>query len=235
MSTYILVHGAWHGAWCWQKLVPLLAAKGHKVIAPDLPGLGQDKTPVKEVSFKSYTDRIGDLVLKQDGPVILVGHSMAGMIISQLAEYMPKKIKRLVYVTAMLPRNGEFLLYLAEKLPAGLLSSRPSENNSALTLTDECIEPALYSDCYKADVEMATSLLVPQALAPFSTAVRLSKENFGKVRKTYICCTEDKALPIEAQEMMLVATPCNQVLSITSGHSPFLSAPNQMAELLLPL
>jgi pimeloyl-ACP methyl ester carboxylesterase len=110
MSVYVLIHGAWHGGWCWDKVVPLLEKEGHKVEAPDLPGHGNDKTPIPEISLQAYADRVCEVLDAQSEPVILVGHSMGGGVISQAAEYRPEKVKTLVYLAAFLLRNGESLL-----------------------------------------------------------------------------------------------------------------------------
>ena len=89
ISTYILVHGAWHGGWCWDKVVPLLEARGHTVLAPDLASLGNDRTPLAEVSLAGWRDQIVDLISAQTEPVILVGHSRGGVVISEIAEKNP--------------------------------------------------------------------------------------------------------------------------------------------------
>lgn len=95
MSAYILIHGAFQGKWCWEKVKYSLEQKNHHVIAVDLPGSGEDMTPPQEVTLKSYTDKVIAVLEKVDSPVILVGHSMAGVVISQVAEYLPKKYKGL--------------------------------------------------------------------------------------------------------------------------------------------
>ncbi len=92
MSTYVLVHGAWHGSWCWEKVVPLLEQAGHQVEALDLPGHGQDKTPIREITLAAYTNRVCETLDAQAEPVILVGHSLGGMVITQAAEERPAKI-----------------------------------------------------------------------------------------------------------------------------------------------
>jgi len=91
MSTYILIHGAFQGKWCWEKVKYSLEQKNHHVIAVDLPGSGEDMTPPQEVTLKSYTDKVIAVLEKVDSPVILVGHSMEGVVISQVAEYLPEK------------------------------------------------------------------------------------------------------------------------------------------------
>ena len=78
MAIFLLIHGAWHGGWCWRKVVPLLEADGHRALAPDLPGHGKDETPLTEVTLASYSDRICEIAGAQPGPIILVGHSMGG-------------------------------------------------------------------------------------------------------------------------------------------------------------
>ena len=75
MSTFVLVHGAWHGAWCWEKVVPLLEGAGHEVVTLDLPGHGEDGTPALEVTMESYTDRVVGALDARSEPVVLVGHS----------------------------------------------------------------------------------------------------------------------------------------------------------------
>src|SRR5512135_2022364 len=96
LSTIILVHGAWHGAWCWYKILPLLEKAGHKAIAVDLPGFGRDRTPLCEVSLQSYVDRVCAAIDEQRGRVILVAHSRGGIVISQTAEQRPERVESLV-------------------------------------------------------------------------------------------------------------------------------------------
>ncbi len=89
MSTYVLVHGSFVGAWVWEKVVPLLRSDCHEVEAPDMPGRGEDKTPVPEISLGSYTDCVCRVLDSHAEPVILVGHSSGAAVISQAAEYRP--------------------------------------------------------------------------------------------------------------------------------------------------
>ena len=86
MSTYVLVHGAWHGAWCWYKLTPLLQKLGHTVLTPDLPSHGIDKTPTAAITLKDYSLRVCEVLDSCPEPVILVGHSMGGVVITEAAQ-----------------------------------------------------------------------------------------------------------------------------------------------------
>ena len=81
MATFVLIHGAWHGGWCWRKVVPHLEAAGHTVIAPDLPSHGDDPTPAAEVTLDDYVRRVCEILDAQDEPVVLVGHSMGGLLV----------------------------------------------------------------------------------------------------------------------------------------------------------
>ena len=111
--TMLLVHGAWHGAWCWQGITPRLEAAGVNVIAPDLPGHGTDSTPRNQVTLDAYADRVIAAISGRSDRITLVGHSMGGVVISAVAERVPERIARLVYACAFLPRNGEALGQLA--------------------------------------------------------------------------------------------------------------------------
>ena len=89
MKTFILIHGSWHSAWNWHKVVPLVEKAGHKAIAIDLPGMGRDKTYISKVKMKTTVEKICELIDSIEGKVILVGHSKNGIMVSQAAEYRP--------------------------------------------------------------------------------------------------------------------------------------------------
>jgi len=237
LATYVLIHGAWHGGWCWDKVVPLLEKAGHKVKAPDLPGHGEDKTPTSSVTLQVYTDRVCRVLDGQSEPVVLVGHSMGGIVITQSAEYRPAKIGPLVYLTAFLLRNGESLLQVAQGDAEALVLPNlvMAEDQSYATVRDEAIREAFYGDCSDEDVARAKSLLVPQAAAPFATPMSTTPENFGRVPRVYIECLRDRAISPSAQKAMYTALPCRKVISMDTDHSPFFSAPEELAGHLMSL
>jgi pimeloyl-ACP methyl ester carboxylesterase len=232
MSTYILIHGSWHGGWCWDKVKVGLEAQGHTVFAPDLPGHGEDKTPVSEITLPRFVDRVCQILDAQPEPVILVGHSMGGGVITQTAEVWPDKIKGLVYLCAFLPRNGESLLQLAQQDQETLVLPNLiiNEAEGYHAVKAEAIREIFYQDCRDEDVAWAKSLLVAQeALAPVATPVQISEANYGRIPRVYIECRRDQTLGPALQKQMYTATPCRQVLSLETGHSPFLSAPEALA------
>jgi pimeloyl-ACP methyl ester carboxylesterase len=234
MATFILVHGAWHGAWCWQKLIPLLEREGHLAIALDLPGHGQDRTSISAVSFDAYVERVLEAIDSRTGPLILVGHSMAGAIISQAAEYRPERIGALVYLCAYLMRAGETLTAVAKrdvetKAPSSLVFSA---SRDAMTIREDAVADLLYARCAPEDAAWAKSRLVPEPTGPWRTPIRLTEPRFGRIPRVYIECLQDRAISPAFQRQMLVDVPCRQVFSLDTDHSPYLSAPRQLAGLL---
>jgi pimeloyl-ACP methyl ester carboxylesterase len=237
MGAYVLVHGAWHGGWCWDKVVSLLRKGGFRVEAPDLPGHGKDKTAISEVSLQAYTDSICKILDAQSEPVILVGHSMGGAVITQAAEYRPEKIRNLVYLTAYLLRNGESIAQVSQRDTESLLPPNMvfSENFSHCTVKDESIREAFYGDCPDDDVARAMSLIVPQSASPFLTPVDSSEKNFGRIPRVYIECLRDRTISPSEQKKMYTDLPCERVISMDTSHSPFFSAPEELVAHLTSL
>lgn len=234
MATFVLVHGAWHGAWCWDKLVPILKERGHSVIAPDLPGHGEDQTPRGGVSLDSYGEKVADTIAAQKEKVILVGHSMGGIAITAAAERVPERIARIVYLTAFLPRHGESLMAIEDRNPKKSvpLALVIEEGSPVADLDPAKIDHLFYHDCAPADAAAAKASLTPQPLAPFGTPLSLTAERFGRVPKAYIECTDDRAISIELQRDMIEKTPGVTVRSLPASHSPFLSMPGELADAL---
>lgn len=230
MSTFVLIHGAWHGAWCWDEVVPLLEKAGHRAVAPDLPGHGDDATPLDEVTLDAYARKVEEVVLAQNEPVILVGHSMGGMAITQAAEQCPDRIKALVYLCAFLPANGESLVHWAEQCQDGLVHKNMviAEDQRSAVVRNDVIVDAFYGDCTPEIAARAKARLQPQAVAPIVEPVRISDGRFGSVRRHYIECRQDRAIPLAIQRTMQHAQPCQSVVTLDAGHSPFLSAPESL-------
>jgi pimeloyl-ACP methyl ester carboxylesterase len=235
MAAYLLVHGAWHGAWCWQKTVDALKTQGHAATAIDLPGHGKDATPRSSVTVESYVARIGEALDAMGGKPILVGHSMGGIAISAAAQAHAQKISRLIYVTAFLPRDGESLLAIEGRNPAPAVPPAlvVDEPNGTATLQTDKIVPLFYHDCSEADQRWATSMLTPQPLAPLATALALTNDKFGTVPRSYVACTDDRAIAIGMQRDMIAASGVERVLELDASHSPFLSKPDELAALLV--
>ena len=234
MSTFVLVHGASHGAWCCKKVVPLLEQKGHTVIAPDLPGHGQDGASIADVTLESYTDRVCDVLDKQNESVILVGHSMAGVVIAQVTEYRPEKIEKLVFITAVIPANGESLRQATENVRNSDFIT-VADDESYYSYKDELVKDIFYGDCSDEDIVFAKSMLVPQSTSPVVEPVHISEGKYGRVPRVFIECLQDRILLPHFQKGLYTAFPCEQVISMNTSHSPFFSAPEALANHLLSL
>ena len=237
MKTFILIHGSWHSAWNWHKVVPLIEKAGHKAIAIDLPGMGRDKTPIQEVKMKTTVEKICELIDTASGRVILVGHSKNGIMISQAAEYRPDKIERLVYLAAYLIPDGktqkEYSMQDTEGWLKPYVTQHPETNSHILQA--EIFKEGLYHDCDEDITELAKVLLSNEPVESALTPLQLTEENFGRVPRTYIECTEDRAVTPFIQRKMYTETPCENVYSLPTSHSPFFSRPKELVDILLNL
>lgn len=237
MSTVVLIHGAGSGGWVWHKVVPYLQQQGHIVMAPDLPGHGLDRTPIAEVTLSAYVDRVCQVLDAQPEPVVLVGHSLGGGVITQVAEYRPDRIQTLVYLAGYLLQNGQSMLDIAQADTESLLLANAifSKDRLSATFRPEALQELGYHDCSEADLALVRSLLAPQAVAPLATPVTTTPDNFGRVPRVYIECQQDKVIGPMTQKRMYTALPCQQVMPLETSHNPYLSAPQTVAEQLLSL
>ncbi len=237
MTPILLIHGAWHGAWCWDRLIPALAARGRQALAIDLPGAGEDQTPLAEVTLELYARRVVEALESLGEPAVLVGHSMGGLSITAAAELAPERVAKLVYLCAFVPRDGDSLLAEAGKSDPAEVAMKTvfSADRLSMTVAEETIKPAFYADCSDEDVAFARARLRPLPLGPGTAPVRVSAERFGRVPRVYIECTEDRTIPIDRQRAIAAASAPIEVHTLGTSHSPFFSAPNALAEILAAL
>jgi pimeloyl-ACP methyl ester carboxylesterase len=237
MKTFILIHGSWHSAWNWHKVVPLLEKAGHRAIAIDLPGMGRDKTPIQEVTLQKSVEKICELIDSIKGKVILVGHSKNGIMISQVAEYRPDRIEKLVYLAAYLIPNGKTQREYSMQDTEGVLKPYVIMHDKlqATTLQPEIYKEGLYADCDDDITELAKVLLSHEPVQSAITPLQLTEENFGSIPRVYIECTADKAVTPFIQHKMYTEMPCEKVYSLPTSHSPFFSKPKELVEILCSL
>lgn len=247
MSTYLLIHGSRHGAWCWYKITARLEAAGHKVIVPDMPSHGRDWTPPGQVTMQDYVDTITRILDAVTEPVVLVVHSRNGIVAALAAEARPEKLRTLVYLASYLPPIGDNAPLARSRGvgawahdPDSLLWAKQSVDINREAGSDmlqrEAFREALYADCSDDDVALAYALLTPEPRGPHSpteTPLRTTPENFGRIRRFYIELTQDRAVSWSAQKRMYGATPCERVLTIDAGHSAYFSQPDQLTKHIL--
>lgn len=233
MSSYILIHGAWHSSWCWQQVAELLSKQKHQVFTPDLPGHGANLKPHSNVKFQDYIDCILDYVNLCIEPPIVVGHSFAGMLLSQLAADYSDMFKQFVYVTAYVPFSGESFLRLSENLSDAPLSSEliVDKENSSVILKTENVPKILYN-CTMPDMQVKACLHIgSEPLTPFATPVKLADFCYGDIDTHYIFCKHDQALKWSDQQWMAERTQ-GKFSTLASDHSPFISMPEELVSLL---
>lgn len=235
MSTFVLVHGSWHGGWCWYKIVPRLERAGHRALAPDLPGHGRDRRALGGITLDDYVRGVTDLLDRESEPVILVGHSRGGIVISQVAEARPDKVGALVYLAAFLVPEGGTALELARTDRDSLVLPNLQLDRDAGwdMLAAHAYREALYADCTDDDIALARSLLTPEPIAPAATPLRLSDDRYGRVPRTYIELTQDRAVSVALQRRMVEAMPCRAVRSLAASHSAYFSTPDLLTSQLL--
>jgi pimeloyl-ACP methyl ester carboxylesterase len=231
MATFILVHGSWHGGWCWKSVAMLLAGAGHRVHAPDLAGLGADSTDLATISLAHWRDQIVEIVDAASEPVMLVGHSRAGIVVSEVAEARPDRIARLVYLAAFLLRDGESISRTMRADGSSLILPNliVFEDGISSIVRGEALGETFYGDCTAEEVAEAAGQLRPEPALPNRTPVHVTAERFGRVPRAYIATTLDRAVPPALQQRMYTALPCDPVIAMDTAHSPFISAPASLA------
>lgn len=239
MSTYVLVHGAWHGSWCWSRIASLLQQAGHNAIVLDLPGRAGDGTLHAKITLDHYVNKVAQVLRLQSEPVVLVGHSMGGGSISGAAEVCPERIRSLVYLTAVVPVNGIGAMQafqshgIANELmvPGGIEIDEAA--GSLKRVPDVFLRDVFYGECCEDDAALASASVVPEPMGPSMQPFQLSTARFGRVPKKYIECLRDRAIPIALQRAFQASTKFDKVLSIDTDHSPFFSMPQQLTDALI--
>jgi pimeloyl-ACP methyl ester carboxylesterase len=235
MADFVLVHGAWHGGWCWNELVPELERLGHRAHTLDLPGGGADTTPTEGVTLSACAERVAEAVRRVGGPVWLVGHSMGGGPITQAAELVAERLDGLVYVSAALPRAGETLMEVLYGGGAGPVADQIVIDEAAGTsaLREGALEACFYNTCSPAQIARAKTLLKPtQAVGLSLEPVRLTPERGERVPRYYVECLQDRCVTPEIQRRMYEAAGVRAVATLDTDHSPFWSDPQGLARAL---
>ena len=224
-STVVLVHGAFHGSWCWERVTPLLDDAGVAWRAVDLagPDLASDGATVR-----AELDRVDD-------PVVLVGHSYGGAVISAAGDH--PTVTRLVYLAALALDEGETLGSAGGDEARRVVHPSPNLGDviefhgATAVLPADQVGPYLYNDCDDATVEWAAARVRPQPSAVFADVA--GPPAWRVKPATYAVCTEDRAVPAALQRIL--ALRCSESLEWTTSHSPFASRPDLVAELLVDL
>jgi pimeloyl-ACP methyl ester carboxylesterase len=235
--TYVLVHGAWQAPYAWDAVRTDLEKQGHKVIVVQLPGHGTDNTPAHTLSIDAYRDKVVEAIGTVQEKVILVGHSMGGMVITSVAEQIPSRISKLVYIGAFLPASGQSIGDLAMTDAGSKLGPLLIESADHLTLDvkKDSLTMLFINDGTQADKDRVIANYRAEPAIPFGNKVTLTDAKFGAVNKVYIKTLNDIVISPALQDRMIAATGIKAVYSVNTSHSPFLAQPKAVSDLLLSI
>ncbi len=231
-KTYVIVPGAWQAPYAWLNVQAELEQGGNKVIVVQLPGHGTDTTSAQYTSLNLYRDKVIAAVNSVNGKVILVGHSLGGAVISAVAEAIPAKVDRLIYLAAFLPANGQSVYGLASTDTSSLLVKTILQSGYSLILTQNKIASIFIQDGTTDEKNLVVSNYRAEPALPFQDKVTLTAANYGSVSKYYIHTILDQAVTFKLQKSMVVGAGIKKEYSLTTSHSPFLSKPDSVTILL---
>lgn len=239
MAGFVLIHGSWHGGWCFDPVAELLRARGHTVIAPTLPGMGGTAEEMAAVTLDGWGEfaaqHCRELKGQCIGPVVLAGHSRGGLVVSTAAERDPQAMDALVYICAMMLPSGVSRAEFKElegpnpgfdgiigKVHGGIATVIDTKN--AADVFAQVSPPELVAD--------VLPRLLAEPHAPRSQKVIVTPERWGSLPRTYVECTFDRTIPIDSQRRMIAMSPGAKVVTLEADHSPYLSKPQELADAL---
>lgn len=237
-KVYVLVQGAWHPESAWKDVKRLLELCGHTVKTLELPGLGKDLTPIESVTFSSHVAAVQHLVSQQSRPVILLGHGYGGAVVSQVGENVPDKIMKVVYLSGIMPMDGQTVADLALSDTESLVTQLLQVDGAGAIMTDENYGKAVFNEALKRDPVTAwkarnmISQFRPHALATLFEPLHLTS-NYDQLSKVYISCLKDKAVTTAAQQGMYGKFPGTKVYFLRrADHGAAITTPVELAEIL---
>ncbi len=233
---FVLVHGAMHGAWCWEDVAARLAKKGHRVLVPELPGHGRRAAEFAHAGAQAYGRTVADAMAQAGvSRAVLVGHSMGGLVIAKAAELAAARIAHLVFLAAVVPAHGSSiaLANMTEPARAALSAQVRGRGDGTFRHPAETAWARWLGDLPRHDPRTirALSLLTPQAARPFFERVDLRRFDTLTIPRTYIRCRRDAAVIPEraaANAARLGVRP----VDLDAAHDPMLSRPDALVRLL---
>jgi pimeloyl-ACP methyl ester carboxylesterase len=233
----LLVHGAFHSGECWSLFEPHLKARGFEVHVLTLGGHRGNPRPAGEVSMQSYGDDVIARAEQIGRPCMLLGHSMGGMVVSTAAERRPELFSSVVYLAAFAPPYGEHSTMDLPPTSPEMMASPPqmAEGGGAVVYSEEAARRVFYNRCTPELQDFAVARLSPQPIGGGMGRIQTSEAGLGSVPKHYIECTDDAALPITSQRTMQSHMSFGSIQTLDADHSPFLSAPAELADAILKI
>jgi pimeloyl-ACP methyl ester carboxylesterase len=233
---FLLLHGSWHGAWCWYKVAPLLRRAGAAVAVPNLPGRGRDPALAHLITLGRLVRSVA-AHLDPTHATTIVAHSRYGILATALAEAFPDAIARVIYLAAyMLPAGARAADCFASDRDSYL---RPHVAVDRLGACDALAPAAwvegLYADCSADDVALASSLLCPEPSLPALARTQATPARAGRVPRAYVRLTQDRAVSPALQDRLIEAGAPERVESLAASHSAYFSRPDELVAKILEL
>jgi len=228
--TFVLVHGAWHGGWCWQRVADRLRGGGHKVYTPTLTGLGERSHLLRQgIDIGTHiTDVVNVIKWERLSDVVLCGHSYGGFVISGVAEQISAAIRSIVFLDAFLPNNGDTTQNLTSVAVQEAISAALA--SGALGMPPR---PAEAFGVNEADRAWVDSLCTPQPIGTFTYKIALTGAREKIARKTYIRAKTYANPGFDRAVAVVKADPSWRFHEVASGHDVMVDAPERLSELLL--
>lgn len=233
-TSFVVVHGAWQGAWAWSQEADALRARGATVTVIELPGHGDDNTPVPGDTLDAYVAKTTAAIDAAPTPVVLVGHSLAGAVITQAAEARPDRVAKLVYLAAYVPKDGQPILDLANTDADSHIGPAITidKDHGIASIAKDRLGDIFCADCSPDAQSKLTARYRDEPLPAFVTPVHSTPQNWGRVRKFYVFTRQDHAVSYALQQRMTAGIPWSGTFALDTGHSPFMSAPGPLADAL---
>jgi pimeloyl-ACP methyl ester carboxylesterase len=229
-ATFVLVHGAWHGGWCYARVAELLRARGYRVFTPTMTGLGERvHLASADITLSTHvTDIVNVLKFEDLHDVVLCGHSYGGLVISGVVEAVPERIAALVYLDAFVPENGQSLHDLVPESNRARQSEGAAANGGFIPPI-----PAAHFGVNERDRAYVDAQCVPQPLETMRERLVLTGARERVAHKTYLRAGEYRSTPFEAARERFTGAPGWVVEVIPSGHDAMLDAPQELAAALV--
>lgn len=233
--TFVLVHGAWHGGWCWRRVSDLLQAEGHKVFSPTLSGLAERSGEMDRCRPVTLATHVADIVdlfhWERLSDVVLCGHSYGGMVIAGAAEKLMSAtgaLRSMVYLDAFVPGDGQALVDMAPPPTRDLILKLREKGERAVPPV-----PAATFNVNERDRDWVNALCTPQPIGTFLEPARIGKAQEQVPRRTYIRAVGYRSLPFDAARAAAAAAGNWNVLDLDAGHDAMIDRPHRLAEMLI--
>jgi pimeloyl-ACP methyl ester carboxylesterase len=230
---FVLIHGAWHGGWCWDGVIEKLILAGHTAEAPTMPGHGPDDDR-SQIEFGDYVDKITDVLKRQTEPVVLVGHSSAGFLLQAAAPKAPDKIVQLVFLNTFILPNGksQFDLVPPEAAEGMTAAARASSDNCVPVMEDFVRNMLMAGEPVEVQ-DALISRLVPQPISIFTTPVDTQAFANLTIPKSVVFCKQDASLPPGAFMGMAQQLRDYRLIEVDGGHETLFTNPGVVAKGIL--